>query len=25
MEMTPRAFDTALFHRLRDFHRKERA
>lgn len=25
MEMTPREFDTALFGRLRDFHRKERA
>jgi antitoxin CptB len=25
MEITPQDFDTALFHRLRDFHRKERA
>ena len=25
MEVTPRDFDTALFRRLRDFHRKERA
>jgi len=25
MEMTPQEFDTALFRRLRDFHRKEKA
>ena len=25
MEMTPQEFDTVLFRRLRDFHRKERA
>jgi len=25
MEMTPREFDTGLFRRLRDFHRKEKA
>ena len=25
MEMTPQAFDTVLFRRLRDFHRKEKA
>jgi antitoxin CptB len=25
MEMTPQEFDTALFHRLRDFHGKETA
>jgi antitoxin CptB len=25
MEMTPQEFDTGLFRRLRDFHRKEKA
>jgi antitoxin CptB len=25
MEMTPQKFDTGLFRRLRDFHRKEKA
>jgi antitoxin CptB len=25
MEMTPQEFDTSLFRRLRDFHRKEKA